>query len=284
MTEQTDVVKVFISWSGDSARAVAKAIRDWLPLISDRVAPWVSDSDIAAGQRGLAQIEAELADTRFGIVVVTAANQHAPWLNFEAGALSRTVGGDTEHRVIPLLVDLTSPADLSGPLAQFQAKTATRDGLRDVVLSLAAVAGIDLLVTERRFELTWPDLEPDIESARAAATESAGRTSAPTKRDDSEVLSEILEIVRGLRTDMPRHDVRSVLSRVNEGDSSPDKGVYNLILKRAGVHGVKVDEVIPKDAGGYEVRVRAAYGNRPSLDRFARDVGALPHVEVVSTD
>src|SRR4051812_40799847 len=103
VAEQRDI-KVFISWSGDLAKSVAVPLREWLPLLFDRVNPWASDVDIAAGQRSLAQIEAELQDSNFGIVVITAANQHEPWLNFEAGALSKVVQGDIEQRVVPLLV------------------------------------------------------------------------------------------------------------------------------------------------------------------------------------
>jgi hypothetical protein len=194
--EQSDV-KVFISWSGDLAKDVAVGLREWLPLLFDRVAPWASDTDIAAGQRGLAQIEAELTDTRFGIVVVTAENQHAPWLNFEAGALSRVVG-DVEHRVVPLLVDLSGPTQLTGPLAQFQAKTANRDGTRDLVLSLASVAGIPEAVVAQRFEVYWPSLEIAVTTAKENAEAPAEK---PTTRKQADVLDEILLHVRALRTD-----------------------------------------------------------------------------------
>lgn len=196
MADQRDV-RVFISWSGDLARAVAVGLRDWLPLLSDWVRPWASDTDIAAGQRGLAQIEAELTGTQFGVVVVTAANQHAPWLNFEAGALSKTVAADVEQRVVPLLVDLAGASQLTGPLAQFQAKVADKDGVRDLILSLAAVAGIDERVAAERFDAYWPRLEPKI----AAAMQQSGKME-PTqpRREQADVLEEILTHVRQLRS------------------------------------------------------------------------------------
>lgn len=199
MTDQRDV-KVFISWSGDLAKAVAVALREWLPLLFDRVSPWVSDTDISAGQRGLAQIEAELADTRFGLVIVTAENQDAPWLNFEAGALSKTVAEIAEHRVVPLLVDLPSAAALTGPLVQFQAKMAKRDGIRDVVQSLAAVAGIHETTVNKRFDAYWAQLETEIEREKAAIR--PGAASEPEPRAEGDVLDEILLHVRSLRSDL----------------------------------------------------------------------------------
>lgn len=245
--EQTDV-KVFISWSGDLARGVAVALREWLPLLFDRVAPWASDSDIAAGQRGLAQIEAELADTRFGVVVVTAENQRAPWLNFEAGALSKTVVGDAEHRIVPLLVDLAGPADLTGPLAQFQAKAARRDGVRDLVRSLAGVAGIDEAVAGRRFDAYWPQLEAEIEAAKAAAP--GGAEAEPERREEADVLDEILLHVRLLRSDLdgrPRRDPAPTQAQRRERE------FQKYMTDLSAEHGMEVFEIQGTPFGGREV-------------------------------
>lgn len=236
MAEQTDV-KVFVSWSGDLAKAVAVALREWLPLLFDRVAPWASDTDIAAGQRGLPQIEAELKDTRFGVVVVTAENQHAPWLNFEAGALSKTVPGDLDQRVVPLLVDLTGPTQLTGPLAQFQAKTAQESGVRDLVRSLASVAGIAEHVADARFEAYWPQLEKEIAAAvKAAATAAGAPSKKKAEREESDVLDEILLHVRALRSDAETR-------RPSRPKRLSDNGYTLFVEELAGKHGLKVNRI-----------------------------------------
>lgn len=36
-------LKVFISWSGDRSKEMAKALRDWLPMALNYVEPFVSD-------------------------------------------------------------------------------------------------------------------------------------------------------------------------------------------------------------------------------------------------
>jgi hypothetical protein len=207
VAEQRDV-KVFISWSGDLGKAVAVALRGWLPLLFDRVEPWASDTDIAAGQRGLAQIEQELQGTQFGIVVVTAANQTAPWLNFEAGALSKSIPGDIDQRVVPLLVDLTGPTQLTGPLSQFQAKAASREGVLSLLLSLGAVAGIDERVVEARFAAYWGDLETRLETAKADEATTRAQPVKP-RRDATDLLDEILLHVRALRSESDSVSTRS---------------------------------------------------------------------------
>lgn len=39
-------MKVFLSWSGEKSRAVAEALREWLPYINPEIEPSMSDSDI----------------------------------------------------------------------------------------------------------------------------------------------------------------------------------------------------------------------------------------------
>ena len=48
---------------------------------------------------------------------VTRENYLTPWINFEAGALSKAFG---HARVVPRLLDMPI-SDLTGPLVQFQA-------------------------------------------------------------------------------------------------------------------------------------------------------------------
>lgn len=193
-------LKVFISWSGALSRAVALALREWLPLITDNVKPWASEADIEAGDRGLPAIEKELSGTSFGIIVVTQANKAAEWLNFEAGALSRVVSTDTKNRVVPLLVDISGPAQLTGPLKQFQAKTLTKDGMKAVLSSIASVAGLPESSIDARFEAFWPKLEKLVDDAKKH--EEVATDFNP--RDPNEMIEETLTIVRAIQGEAER--------------------------------------------------------------------------------
>ena len=82
-------MKVFLSWSGERSRAVAEALREWLPFINAEIQPWMSGTDIEPGARWSNAIAEELDAISIGIVCVTRENQSSPWLNFEAGALAR---------------------------------------------------------------------------------------------------------------------------------------------------------------------------------------------------
>jgi TIR domain len=83
-------MKVFISHSGPRSRAIALALKDWMPLVLHYVDPWVSQKDIAAGDRWAVEVGAKLSDSNFGIICLTPENLNAPWLLFEAGAISKS--------------------------------------------------------------------------------------------------------------------------------------------------------------------------------------------------
>lgn len=155
-------MRVFLSCSGERSRAVASALHDWLPNLLQFVKPWVSDSDIHAGERWASVIAAELEQNHFGIICVTDENRNAPWLLFEAGALSKSL---SEGTVIPLLLDVTFTDISGGPLGQFQAKKLDKQGCYELAVSINAHAG-DVVPDARLsylFERLWPDLEHSLE-------------------------------------------------------------------------------------------------------------------------
>lgn len=104
-------VKVFVSWSGVPSRALAEALWWWLPNVLQGVKPFVSAKDIDKGVNWIATLTAELETTDFGVVCVNAENIGSPWLNYEAGAIARSV----DSRVCPVLHGLDK-SDVHPPL------------------------------------------------------------------------------------------------------------------------------------------------------------------------
>lgn len=151
-------LKIFISWSGELSREIAKVLRSWLPSMFDHIEPWASPTDIDAGVRNLELIAKQLRESGFGIVIITTDNMNKTWLNFEAGALSNHLDND-KHRVVPLLVNFDDFTQLTTPLNQFQAIMLDEAGVRALCRSLARVMGLDLLAIDSRFNRLWPDLD-----------------------------------------------------------------------------------------------------------------------------
>ena len=125
-------MEVFISWSGLRSERVAVALHDWLPSVIQSVHPFMSASDIDKGSRWPNELATHLNDAQFGLICLTPENLEAPWLLFEAGALSKSI---ENSRVVPYLYGV-SQAQLQGPLAQFQAAAADKSSTLDILKSI----------------------------------------------------------------------------------------------------------------------------------------------------
>lgn len=123
-------MKIFISWSGEISRQMAEALRDWLPdVIPGIETPFMSEH-IDKGKRGMDEIANQLASTNIGIICVTPDNKEAPWLNFEAGALSRP--NNVESHVCTFLLGIEK-RDLNGPLGQFQHTSYDKEDIKKLI-------------------------------------------------------------------------------------------------------------------------------------------------------
>jgi len=185
-------MKVFLSWSGQKSRHVAEALREWLPYIIHSIEPWVSTTDIDPGSRWNPEIGRQLESTDFGILCLTSENIDAPWILFEAGTLAKSL--ETSH-VCPYLIDI-GPADLKGPLAQFQALRSNKEDtwrLISQIHSLMNDAHLNEDRLRKTFERFWPDLE---ESLRKIPKSDVKLTK---ERSDRSILEELLEDVRSLK-------------------------------------------------------------------------------------
>ena len=99
-----------------------------MPSVVERLSPYVSSEDIRKGSRWFVEVSERLNHCDVGVLCLVPENVAAPWLLFEAGALSKSV----QHaRLVPLLVDVPVAALADGPLAQFQAVSfGSKDVLR----------------------------------------------------------------------------------------------------------------------------------------------------------
>lgn len=116
-------------------------------------------------------------------------NLDAPWLNFEAGALSKAA---SDEFVCPYLLNVAL-ADLKPPIAQFQAQLADRAGTHKLLKTINAALRGDALTEstlDKVFEKWWPDLEHELARVSAAAA------NPPARRDQNEILDEVLNLLR----------------------------------------------------------------------------------------
>ena len=199
-------MKVFISWSGQRSRQIAEILHGWFPKVIQAVDPYFSPEDIEKGSRWDSEISKELDGAQIGLLCLTPENLKAPWLLFEAGALSKDLN---KSRVCPILFDL-EPTNIEYPLARFQAAKFQRDEMFRVVNMINSGLGESALkprVLEGVFEKWWPDLESQI---RGIGTIPVGQLGEVDERTDHELLVEVLSLLRTKELSAsPVHDVTS---------------------------------------------------------------------------
>lgn len=190
-------MKIFISWSGDTSHKVAEVLRDWLPGVIQCVKPYVSSEDIDKGTRWSTDIASELNKSNFGILCVTPDNVNAPWLNFEAGALGKSV---ETSKVCPFLFKIKR-SEIQGPILQFQSTIAEKDDVFKLLKSINSSCEdqkIEEPLLERVFNSLWPSLEAELNKIKGNEDDS----DAEKKKDHhqnahiEQILEEVLELSR----------------------------------------------------------------------------------------
>lgn len=181
---------VFLSWSGQRSRAVAEALKKYLPIIINDLVPWLSTKDIDKGSRSTEEIAAALVGARAGIICLTPNNLKEPWILFEAGAIAKTV---REKPLACTLLIGVEVSGLSGPLAQFQATKPTKTDMLQMVMDLnkaLAESAVEPSQVKETFGLCWPNLEEILKNLPSDGPEKS------TERDPTDMLKELVELTR----------------------------------------------------------------------------------------
>jgi hypothetical protein len=240
-------MKIFISWSGERSHAVAQALRDWLPDVVQALEPWLSSTDIDAGTRWTTEIATKLEATSFGVLCLTRDNTNAPWVLFEAGALSKML---ESSRVCPYVVDFEL-SELRPPLNQFHAVQATKGGTLVLLQSINRALGERALSDGRllnAFERYWPDLKTKLEALPADSENSE------ESRSDRVLLLEMLDLLKVVaRRDEQRESYeRAILGTMLTSHSS----VLNSGVMRNNLHSREETDIARAIAASEAVRVR----------------------------
>lgn len=185
-------MQIFISWSGEKSKQIGEAFRHWLPEVIQSVRPYFTPDDVAKGQRWAADIAESLHSSQFGLFCLTAENLTAPWLLFEAGAVSKD---SRNGKVCPLLFGV-DPAQLAGPLLQFQATPYSQEEVFKFMKAVNADTStpLDEVQLTRAFKRCWGELDEKIQAILAAEIEDQ----SPPLRSMQDMVEETLSIVRSL--------------------------------------------------------------------------------------
>ena len=188
----SDDMKVFVSWSGELSKKYASFLKIWLEQCIQSVEVFFSAEDIEKGETWHTKLSNELRDTNFGIVCLTSENVNAPWIHFEAGALSKML----DSRVATLAINVNF-SDIKGPLSTFQATKLEKDDIFKLLQSInnSQEKALSEGKLKASFEAFWPNFEKHIletpETVKIAKEEKKTQS-----KINNESIDEILQLLR----------------------------------------------------------------------------------------
>lgn len=193
---------VFLSWSSERSKKLANIFNDWISNVLPTVKTYISTEQIGPGDRWSESIGKGLESNFMGIFFMVEENVSSPWLNFEAGAISKNI---EDSKVIPLLHEMR-PEQINGPMAQFQAKLINQE--EDI---FSIVKQINVGITDERkinsdklrklFDKWYPDFDEAYKKFTAdnPKPEKVKEDNSSDLLDSEEQIGEILNIVRDLK-------------------------------------------------------------------------------------
>jgi hypothetical protein len=190
-------MKVFISWSGAKSLAVAEVLREELPCLINELEIFVSSEDIEKGSAWFPKIATELDKSNFGIICVTRENLQSRWLHFEAGVLA---GKFSQTKVAPLLIEFQKNVQIPPPLSELQLTKFAKDDFFKLLCALNKNTSkpVPDSVLTKSFDRSWEHIAKKVaEKLKELPLPASALT---VKRSQEEILEEILDIVRSLRS------------------------------------------------------------------------------------
>lgn len=208
--------QLFISWSGKKSHNVAKLLHDWIPTVLQSAEPFLSSEDIDKGSRWSDHVAEKLEECGFGVIILTHDNLTAPWVLFEAGALSKMVGS---AHVSALLIGIDN-VDVKLPLSQFQNTLFVKDDVLKLVQSINRVGQNPVKdeVLIKTFEALWSNFETAVKHTLEKDDPTTPAKSVKGTDNETEVirssLDELIQTVQSLREEVKKSSTAGIEPQV----------------------------------------------------------------------
>lgn len=255
-------MKVFLSWSGELSRGVAELLNNWIPEVIQDAEPWISTQDLEKGIEWFGELSDQLGDHRFGIICLTKTNLDAPWILFEAGALMK---GIKKSRVVPFLIDVHKK-DVKDPLSRFNMADNSKEEILKLFKSMNNNGEKPLTDSrlETAFERCWEDYSKKLHELcqKQPSTKAVERT-------DSEIIAEVLQIVRGIQNNSSNPSPSLPLGPYGQNRWSIPGEIEAFGRTLAKTCGLSVAGVIARHDGTLEVYLDEATLNQQAFNLFS---------------
>ena len=186
-------MKVFVSWSGELSCQIAEVLKKWIPCIIQSVELFFSPEDIEKGDNWDKTISNELSQCNYGIICLTSDNTTAPWINFEAGAIAKSL----DSRITALMVNV-KPSDIKGPLSRYQATRFEKNDFFQLISAInkALETPLEHHILQNTFDTMWVALEQEANAVIEKYSSNATTLDENKELSENNPLEEILQLLR----------------------------------------------------------------------------------------
>lgn len=154
-------MRIFLSWSKEESKKYATIFKTELNILFPKAELFLSDQDISMGSNSISEIFKNLSKVDYGLIFITSSNKNEAWLNFEAGAISNSIG---ENKVIPIAFSGIKIGELISPIANFQgfdfAEDKFKKAMRDINESFEEPMSSNTF--ERLLGTSWENITSEV--------------------------------------------------------------------------------------------------------------------------
>ena len=150
-----EIREVFFSWSGSKSKAIALKFKDLFgSVFTPSINSFMSTKDIGAGKRSIDELFSALERCNYGVSFVDTENAKEPWIQFEAGALSKIID---VSQVMVLILDDNMRSLEHTPLNEFQHKLFNKDDIKSIFEEIIKCFKLEDAKEAfmQRFEIGW---------------------------------------------------------------------------------------------------------------------------------
>ena len=124
---------------------------------------------------------------------MTSENTTAPWINFEAGAIAKSL----DSKVTALMVNI-KPSDIKGPLSRYQATKFEKSDFFQLISAInrALETPLESNILQNTFDTMWTALEKEANSIIEKYSSSKLIQNKSKEIPENEPLEEILQLLR----------------------------------------------------------------------------------------
>jgi len=184
-------MKIFISWSDKPSDDIAKLLESFLKICIPNLDIFCSKSKLRKGKQWFTEIQAGLENSDFGILCLTESNTNNPWINFEAGALSKFA--DHAH-ICPILFGFNQDnLDSRSPFNNYMCTKFNEDDMRKLIETIRETQSVHQKETiEIYFQQFFPAFKKKVDVI-------ISKSKLPQKeKTQKELLHELLYIARNI--------------------------------------------------------------------------------------